>query len=277
MRGITGLVNTRNAAATLDLCLASMKPHVDELLVVDMMSSDGTAEVARSFGARVVPHEPLGFVEPARAAGVETAAHDWILILDADEVLPATLGHRLREIAQGDEADYVIISWRNYLFGAATEHGPFGPRIDRHPRFFRRSQLIHSAELHQPPTPVPGARALILPPAPTLSVAHYAYADVSEWVARSDRYTTIEAESALRSGKQPPGTLALLFEVLRTFVRGFLRQRGYRDGWRGFHTSALMAQYRLTAGLKAQQLARVGTEADVRRRYREDARRVMDS
>lgn len=277
MTRITGLVNTRNAAATLDLCLASLKDHVDELVVVDMHSTDGTVEIAKAFDARVIAHEPLGYVEPARAAGIDAATHDWILILDADEVLPQTLGHRLRAIADRDEADYVVISWRNYLFGGATDHGPFGPRIDRHPRFFRKAHLIHSPELHKPPTPVPGARQLVLPPAPNLSVAHYAYADVSEWITRSDRYTTIEAESVVSCSNQPPTTFALLSEVARTFLRGYVRWRGYRDGWRGFHTSVLMASYRLTAGLKAQQLKRVGTGDDVRAAYREDALRVMKS
>lgn len=274
---ITGLVNTLNAADTLDLCLASMRDHVDELLVVDMHSSDETVAIAESFGARVLMHEPVGYVEPARTFGIDAAAHEWIVILDADEVMPPLLGQRLRDIAQRDEADVVVIGRRNHLFGAVAEHGPFGPQVDRHRRFFRRTSLMHSPRIHVPPEPVPGARELALPPTQDLCLTHFAYVDLSDWAQRSDRYTTIEARSALESSAHAPKTSRVLMSALKAFLDGYVRQRGFRDGWRGLHTALALASYRLTVGLKAQQLARVGDAAEVRRRYREDAARVIGS
>jgi glycosyltransferase involved in cell wall biosynthesis len=272
---ITGLVNTRDAGATLALCLESLAPHVDELLVVDMESSDDTVAIAESFGAHVLTHEPLGYVEPAREFGIAAASHDWILVLDADEVIPASLGTRLREIADHDEADVVVFSWRNYLFGGVPEDGPLSPRIDRHRRFFKRHMLVHSEGIHVPAEPVSGARQLILPPSPELCVSHFAYVDISEWLERSDRYTTIEARALVRQGGQAPTTRSMLVGTLRTFAREYVKRRGYRAGWRGLHVSLLLAHYHLITGLKAQQLVRSGDPEDVRARYRQLAEELI--
>src|SRR4051812_28183711 len=96
--GVTGLVVTRNAGQTLDVSLRSLAPWVDELLVVDMASEDDTKDIARRHGARILDHEPVGYADPARGFGVDAAAHDWIMMLDADEVIPRPLSRRLREI-----------------------------------------------------------------------------------------------------------------------------------------------------------------------------------
>lgn len=271
---ITGLVNTWNAADTLAPCLESLVRHVDELIVVDMESVDDTVEIASSFGARVLRHEPLGYVEPARAFGVEAASHEWILILDADEVIPMSLGARLREIAEHDEADVVVFTRRNYLFGEVPENGPLSPRVDRHRRFFKRDMLIHSSLIHEPASLVPGARQLVLPATPELSLTHFAYTDISEWLVRSDRYTSIEAQTLLERRGRAPSSAAMIWNALRTFFRKYIREAGYRAGWRGLHLSLLLAHYQLVTDLKAQQLDRVGDPAAIKERYRDIAARL---
>lgn len=273
--GVTGLVVTRNAGKTLDLSLRSLAPWVDELIVVDMASEDDTREIARRHGARVLDHAPVGYADPARGFGAAAAAHEWIMMLDADEVVPRPLSRRLRQIAAGDEGDYVVIGWRNHLFGRALEHGPFGPRIDRHARFFKRSAIVLNSQVHTPPTPVPDARLVLLEPAPELCVFHFAYADVSEWLTRMDRYTSLEAAAAHQQGKAP-GTARVAGDAVATFLRGYLKARGYRDGWRGLHTCLLLAVYRLVAGLKVQQLGYVGSADQVQMIYAQIATELLD-
>src|SRR3954471_17180148 len=71
----------------LPRCLAAVKPAVDEMIVVDTGSSDRTVEIAESFGARVLHHEWNGSFSDARNVSLEAATGDWIIYLDADEVL----------------------------------------------------------------------------------------------------------------------------------------------------------------------------------------------
>src|SRR5262245_29586580 len=100
--GISVVINTRNEEKNLPHALRSVRPWVDEIIVVDMCSEDRTVEIARSFGAKTFPHEPLGYCEPARAFALGQATQPWVLILDADEMVPAPLSRALRSAAAGD-------------------------------------------------------------------------------------------------------------------------------------------------------------------------------
>ena len=80
---------TRNAASQLEGCLASVT-FAEEIVVVDSGSTDGTIELARRHGARVIAKEWLGF-GPQKQFAVEAASHDWVLCLDADESLSEVL------------------------------------------------------------------------------------------------------------------------------------------------------------------------------------------
>jgi tetratricopeptide (TPR) repeat protein len=82
----------------LPRCLEAVKPAVDEMIVVDTGSSDRTVEIAESFGARVIHHEWTGSFSDARNVSLEAASGDWILYLDADEVLVAEDADRLRTL-----------------------------------------------------------------------------------------------------------------------------------------------------------------------------------
>jgi glycosyltransferase involved in cell wall biosynthesis/predicted Zn-dependent protease len=82
----------------LPRCLAAVKPAVDEMIIVDTGSSDRTVEIAESFGARVLHHEWNGSFSDARNVSLEAATGDWVIYLDADEVLVEEDAERLRAV-----------------------------------------------------------------------------------------------------------------------------------------------------------------------------------
>src|SRR4051794_31953444 len=82
----------------LPRCLAAAKPAVDEIVVVDTGSTDRTVEIAESFGARVLHHEWNGSFSDARNVSLEAATSDWVIYLDADEVLVEDDAPRLRAL-----------------------------------------------------------------------------------------------------------------------------------------------------------------------------------
>src|SRR3712207_9594713 len=77
----------KDEEAMLGRTLAAIREHVDEIVVVDTGSQDRTVEIAESFGAKVVHHEWTGDFSEARNVSLEAATSDWIIYLDADEVL----------------------------------------------------------------------------------------------------------------------------------------------------------------------------------------------
>lgn len=95
----------RDEAGTLPRCLDSAAGAADELVVVDTGSVDGTPDVARARGARVVRRPWQHDFAAARNAALAEATGDWILYLDADEELEAGAAERIRALVAGDEAD----------------------------------------------------------------------------------------------------------------------------------------------------------------------------
>ena len=84
MAKISVLINTLNEEAHLPACLESVR-WADELVLVDMHSTDRTVAIAESAGCRVFQHDRMGYVEPARNFAIAQANHPWVLVLDADE------------------------------------------------------------------------------------------------------------------------------------------------------------------------------------------------
>ena len=96
---ISAVINVINEADNLKKCLHSLKNFADEIIVVDMESTDGSQEIAKKFGAKVFSFRPMKYVEPARNFALSKATGKWIILLDPDEYLPKTLKHELKKIA----------------------------------------------------------------------------------------------------------------------------------------------------------------------------------
>jgi glycosyltransferase involved in cell wall biosynthesis len=272
---ISAIVHTLNEESRLPFALRSLRPWVDEIVVVDMRSDDRTAEIARSFGAVVYEHERVGYVEPARAFGVEKATGEWVMIVDADEIVPAPLAGRLRAVAEEGSCDAVLLPHTNWIFGAVIAHTGWGASQDGHYRFFRRGAVRFSSEIHgRGMAPVPGARVLDMTEDPDASIVHFNYVDVHDFLERLNRYTTIEAKNGADRGEHP----SLLRQVRRpaqTFLWRFVRLSGWRDGWRGFALSGIMAFYRFVTEVKLRELAQGVSPEAISERYRSEAERLL--
>ncbi len=98
----------RDEAELLPRCLESVRGTVDEVVVVDTGSRDATPAIARQQGARVFAFEWCDDFAAARNVGLEQATGDWILVMDADEVLAPGSGALLREAMRGPHGAYLL-------------------------------------------------------------------------------------------------------------------------------------------------------------------------
>jgi tetratricopeptide (TPR) repeat protein len=98
----------RDEQETLPRCLRAVAPVVDEMVIVDTGSRDGTVDLARSFGAKVIEHTWNGSFAEARNVSFDAATGDWLLYLDADEVLVGQDAPALRELRKR--------TWREAFF-----------------------------------------------------------------------------------------------------------------------------------------------------------------
>jgi hypothetical protein len=244
---ISGLINTWNEAENIRYAVASLQPWCDEVLVVDQMSNDGTADIARRLGARVVEVEPTGYVEIIREASVALASHDWVMVLDADEVVHPRLGPRLREIAERGEADVVKIPRRNVILGRWLRHGQWWPNDKR--RFFHKDHIDIRVEMHGGFHAAPGARELVLPPDPEVCLWHFSYHSLEDLVWKSNRYTTIQAWQRARSGRRP-GLRRWLRVTGRMAWKEFVTGRAWKDGPAGVAVSVIRVMDRFLVQAK---------------------------
>ncbi len=157
----------KNEAAWLLRCLVAAKPFVDEMVVVDTGSTDATVEVAKTFGAKVSTFPWCDDFAAARNHSLELASGDWILHLDADELLrgPSVV---LRQLAKGNKDGYQVAIF-NYFTGGEAAPEEIGYAV----RFFRNDATIRfQGRVHETPL-IPSERLSYAPP--ELQIHHYGY------------------------------------------------------------------------------------------------------
>jgi len=250
---ISVVINTLNEEKNLPFALRSVQTWADEIVVVDMHSDDLTVEIAKSYGAKVYLHDRIQAFDGARSVAVSHAIGDWILLLDADEVIPRPLSQKLIQIASEDAADAVIMPRLNYLLGAPLLHTGWGPHQDRLTRFFRKEKIVLNPRIHSFIHPVQGARVLTLPPQNELTLHHFSYLDSAHFFEKLNRYTTIEAQQAFERGEHS-GKIRAAIRGAIEFMYRYIYRRGFLDGWRGFYLSGFMAIYRLAISAKLREL-----------------------
>ena len=118
------IIPVRNEAKNLPRCLEALG-NVGEVIVVDSQSTDATVEIARGFGAQVVQfHYPGGWPKKRQwAMDTLPLANEWILLLDADEVLNPELTAEIRRAIENPEVNGYYIALRMYFLGRVLRHG----------------------------------------------------------------------------------------------------------------------------------------------------------
>jgi glycosyltransferase involved in cell wall biosynthesis len=271
---VSAVINTLNEEQNLPHVLRSVRPWVDEMIVVDMHSEDRTVEVARELGANVYLHPRMGYVEPARAFAVGRATGDWIVLLDADEMIPHPLSSALLEIARADRADVAMLPRLNYMLGAQMMHTRCGPQQDYQLRFFKPGFLNLTDQIHRGARPTKDARVVYLPYGPGQAIVHFANVDFAQILEKINLYTTIEAGERSNEQKRP--------RALRSLARGgqkfcdyYIKAKGYRDGWRGFCVSAANLLYVLLVDAKVAESRANGPRGAVEAAYRSEAEKII--
>lgn len=225
---ISAVINIRNEAENLRNCLKSIKPFVDEIIIVDMKSSDGGPEIAKEFGAKVFDYKPIRYVEPARNYGLSKATGKWILLLDPDESIPKSLAKELVKITNRSDIDWVKIPRKNLIFGKWIRHSNSWP--DYLIRFFKKGMVTWKKEIHsQPETKGSGTTLL---DSEKLAIKHNNYPTVTSFIIRSIRYSNVQADELKIQGYKLK-TSDFILRPIQEFNSRFFAAEGYKDGIHG--------------------------------------------
>lgn len=243
---ISAVILARNEEANLRYCLDTLG-WCDEIVVVDMESSDRTEVIARAYTDKVYKHPLIPAFDKAKKFAVEKASGDWIFLIDADEMAPKALGLALRAIAEEGKADVVEVPFNHYIMGAKVRRSGWG--YTPQTRFFRRGKVVFEETIHRYFHKAEGAVTVSLPLRDENSLIHFNYADSAHFVEKLNRYTTVEAWHLFESGVKF-SYFGLLRAAGGEFYRRFVAGKGYSEGPRGFSLSLMMAFYRALTHIK---------------------------
>lgn len=224
---ISVIVIVKNEAHDIRDCLASVHGWVDEIIVLDSGSTDGTQAICREFGATVVETDWPGFgLQKQRA--LDTARGPWILSLDADERVSPALRDEILASVKANGADLFRVPRQSNYCGKWIRHSGWSP--DYVTRLFRRDAARFSNDLvHERVIAAPEARVGTLAQA----LIHYSFRDFSEVLGKIDSYSTYGATQGAARGKRG-GLRKALLHGFWSFVRSWIIQRGFLDGKMGF-------------------------------------------
>ncbi len=271
---ISVVINTLDEEKNLPFALRSVQPWADEIIVCDMHSGDRTVEIAESFGAKVCFFERVGFADPARAFAIGQAKHEWVFVLDADELVPRPLSEDIARLVSVGDADVYRVPRLNFLLGVPMEHLGWGPDRDAQLRLFKKSAVEVTSQIHDFFHVRPGARVKKLPYSEGHAIVHFNYVDLTHFIEKLNRYASIEATQALERGERATFGRALM-AASREWVGRYFRNGGYRAGWRGLYLTAMMSMYRLAMYGKLTELQTGNAAQAVLKRYHAEAEQYL--
>lgn len=237
---------TRDAAADLDRCLASLG-FADEVVVLDQGSGDDTAAVCARHGAALHQTAWLGF-GPTKARAVSLCHNRWVLSVDSDEEVTAELAAAVLALAdEPAEAAFTVNRLSRFL-GGWIRHGGWHPEhvvrlFDRERAGFDDKPVHESVQVRGAVGRLPGL------------LRHYTYETMEQYIAKLDRYTSLAAAELHASGRRASLPGAAL-RAQTAFWRMWLLQGGLLDGGRGTVLCLASSFYVLSKYVKLWQLGR---------------------
>ena len=261
---VSVLVPVKNEAENLLRCLPALD-WADEVIVVDSQSSDHTAEVAERFGARVVQFQFNGTYPKKKNWALENLPfrNEWVLIVDADEVVVPDLADEISRVIASDHADGFYLNMKYYFLGRRIRHCGYAEawnlrlfkhRLGRYERMpVAEGAQTGDNEAHEH-VELNGRVSRLVD-----ELDHFAYPTISAWVEKHNRYASWEAEMYERFLRDPvPASigagkrfkrrlkkvyLRLPMRPFARFLYAYVVRLGFLDGMPGLVFCGLLAFY----------------------------------
>ena len=242
---VSVVVLAKNEAGRIRDCIQSVR-WAAEVLVVDDDSTDDTARLAGSLGARVVRRK-MDIEGRHRNWAHAQASNEWILSLDADERVTPELAQEIVQLFAGAPShELYSIPRRNYIGRQWIRYGGWYPSPQI--KLFKRSVFQWEETTVHP-------RAISDRPAGMLQsdLIHYTYRNIGDFVDKMNRQTSLEAEKWVADRRRMPISKAL-WRTIDRFFRAYIGKRGYKEGFLGFVLAAFGGWYQLISYAKYLEL-----------------------
>lgn len=221
---------TKDEEGNLPACLSSVA-FADDIVVVDSGSADDTVKIAEGSGARVFTEEWKGYGAQKNSA-IEKCRHGWVLIIDADERVPAGSVPAIEEAVGREGAAAFSFRRKNYLHGRWMRHSGYWP--DRQIRLVDRGKGTFRSAIHE--RWETGGRVAEL----DACIDHYGFSSYSDMLKTLNDYSTLCAREMYASGRRA-GPLSPVLHGAGMFIKIYLLKKGFLDGIDGLVTAVTKA------------------------------------
>jgi glycosyltransferase involved in cell wall biosynthesis len=217
-----------------------------EIVIVDSFSTDNTLAICKEFGCRIFSKKFEGYGEQKRYA-VSKSSHDWVLCIDADEVLTDALVTEIKKSLTNDEG-FAGFSFRmnlvflNKEFVHGNESGRYFLRL-----FNKQKGGFSEDKVHESITVSGPVKKL------EQTIRHYSYYNLHQCMEKINRYSTLSAEIAFSKGKNK-SLLAVLFGLPFNFFKYYLLELNCFNGSKGFYWSVFSSYYHYAKYVKLKEL-----------------------
>lgn len=240
MSNISAVYCIHNGEEFLEKSLKSIRDFADEIIVVDLESTDKTIEIAKKYKVKIFKHKNLRYVEPVRNFGISKATGDWILVLDPDEELSSELKNLLKNEINSStvepRADYYRLPRKNIIFGKWIEHSGWWP--DYNIRFFRKDYVSWNEVIHS--VPMTQGKGYDVEAKEEFAIIHNNYYSIESYFEKMLRYSKVQCDELIKGGYIFKWQ-DLILKPFGEFLSRFFAWQGYKDGLHGLMLSLLQA------------------------------------
>lgn len=234
MDKISAIVITYNASDTIAKCIDALKKVSDEIIIIDSYSTDNTLELCRKKNITVFQQDWLGY-GPQKNFGISKSSYDYILSLDADEIISDELAVSIKNEKNKGLTGVYSILFLHYYYINFIKHGVARPEVKV--RLFNKNIVRwNDREVHE---------ALIIPKEEKTKLLegylfHYSYRSISHQIKKINTYTSLGAKELFKKGKKHFLLKMLFGPPINFFINYFIRL-GFLDGVHGFVLAKLAA------------------------------------
>lgn len=215
---------TKNAASTFEQSLSSID-FANEIIVVDSGSSDETLKIAEKYKAKITFQDWLGFGKQKQLA-VNLATHDWVLCLDADEIISFDLRKSIQAALTNPTFKAYQFPRSNYFLGRYLKHGEGYPDLSL--RLFNKNNAAWSDDaVHEYVDTKSEVGTL------TGDLLHHSCENISDYLTKQNNYTDIQAKQLWLKNKKTTA-VKIIFSPIFRFIKFYFIKRGFLDGLAGF-------------------------------------------
>lgn len=247
MVALSVVIITKNEEDILRRTLQSIAGVTDDIIIVDSGSTDNTTSIAKSFGTTLLETTWDGF-GANKNKGIKLARYDWILSIDADELLNETLKNALLQTDFNDPSQVYELKFRTFIAESPLRYGQTSG--EKHIRLFNKNTVHWNlAGVHEELIMPEGTNIILLPG----HILHYSYKDLQDYIEKSNSYTTLRAMQMFQAGKKV-SFFKLYLNPLYTFILNYFFRLGFLDGFWGYTYARLSSTYSYLKYAKLKEL-----------------------